>query len=364
MAAAKKTAVKRAKPRTKPIAETEAQVGKGAPWKFPKHTLEDSLRISKAIEDMNAGKPWRSEELAKAVGFNQSVDWRYLDLVRASALYGLTSGSGKNSLISLTPLGNDIVAPSSAAQRQKALMQAFESVEDFSKVAAHYAGKNIPEGEFFVNTLVRDFDIPRDRVEKFSEVFMTNLKFLRAFTVSQDDLGEVVDKPPAEGLVAPGKPNVILSAHVRPREYLETCFVMMPFGNWFDKYYQDIYVPAIKDAGFEPVRADELFSTGSVVEQIWEQIVKAKVLLADLTDKNANVFYELGLAHAARKPVVFTGRKTEDIPFDLRHLRVIIYEIQEPNWAESLKHRVTDFLKNASKDPDKSIPNPFRSPEK
>ena len=135
----------------------------------------------------------------------------------------------------------------------------------------------------------------------------------------------------------------------------------MPFGSWFDRYYQEIYINAIKDAGFEPVRADELFSTGSVVEQIWEQILKAKVLLADLTDKNANVFYELGLAHAAKKPVVFTARRVEDIPFDLRHLRVLIYETQEPNWSETLKRNLTDFLKNAAKDPEKSIPNPFRS---
>jgi hypothetical protein len=59
------------------------------------------------------------------------------------------------------------------------------------------------------------------------------------------------------------------------------------------RYYQEIYMPAIKEAGFEPVRADELFTTGSVVEQIWEQIEKAKLLLADLSGKNPNVFYEL-----------------------------------------------------------------------
>ena len=57
----------------------------------------------------------------------------------------------------------------------------------------------------------------------------------------------------------------------------------------------------------EALRADELFSTGTVIEQIWEQIQKSKILLADLTGKNANVFYELGLAHAATKPVVFTS---------------------------------------------------------
>ena len=135
----------------------------------------------------------------------------------------------------------------------------------------------------------------------------------------------------------------------------------MPFGPWFDRYYQEIYIPAIRDAGLEPVRADELFTTGSVVEQIWEEITKAKLLLADLSGKNPNVFYELGLAHAAIKPVIFTASAVDDVPFDLRHLRVIIYEIKEPDWGARLRKSITDYLRNAAREPDKSIPHPFRS---
>ena len=103
-----------------------------------------------------------------------------------------------------------------------------------------------------------------------------------------------------------------------------------------------------------------MFSSGSVVEQIWDQIKKATVLLADLTGKNANVFYELGLAHAAFKPVVFTSGTVEDVPFDLRHLRVIVYDVREPDWAPTLMKSVTDYLKNAKADPGKSLPQPFR----
>ena len=87
------------------------------------------------------------------------------------------------------------------------------------------------------------------------------------------------------------------------------------------------------------------------------------MLLADLTDRNANVFYELGLAHAARKPVVFAAPKTDDVPFDLRHLRVIIYDIREPDWGSGLRKSVTDYLKTTLKEPDKSIPHPFRKGE-
>jgi len=70
---------------------------------------------------------------------------------------------------------------------------------------------------------------------------------------------------------------------------------------------------------------------------------------------------ELGLAHAACKPVVLAAGQLEDVPFDLRHLRVIIYDVREPQWSDKLKRSVTDYLKNAKGDPDKSIPQTFRT---
>ena len=332
--------------------------GKGQMWTFPKQPLEEAIRVPKQIEEKNAGNPMPAIVLAKAVGFQLSNDWRFLELLRSANQYGLVSGAGAKATVRMEKMGQDIVTPASRHDRQTALLASFNNVPDFKVVAEFYGDKKIPEDEFFRNTLTRQFNISRDRVEIFSEVFVANLEYLRAFHVAQTEVktegmanleGE---KPPPERLV---------SKQPRVREYLETCFMMMPFGNWFDKYYQDIYVPAIRDAGFEPVRADELFSSGSVVEQIWEQIKKARLLLADLTDRNANVFYELGLAHAARKPVVFTAPRVEDVPFDLRHLRVIIYDIREPEWASALKNSVTDYLKTALRDPDKSIPHPFRA---
>ena len=336
---------------------------KGTPWTFPKNTLEDAICVAKAIEDKNGGNPMRSEMLARAVGFNQPNDWRFQDLMKAARMYGLTSGAGPKVTIGLEKIGHDIVAPSSPQQRQDALRQAFHNVEPFKKVDDFYKGKRIPEDEYFLNTLTRDFGIARDRVEKFAEIFSANLQFLRSFDVSTEaeprpTVAEVQSgAAQQEGLTRTSRP----SKEPRVRLFLDACFVMMPFGSWYDRYYQDIYVPAIRDAGFEPVRADELFSTGSVVEQIWEQIEKSKVLLAELTDKNANVFYELGQAHAAGKPVVFTAGRVDDVPFDLRHLRVIVYETREPLWADKLQRLITDYLQNAAKDPARSIPHPFRT---
>jgi hypothetical protein len=337
---------------------------KGQPWTFPKNTLEDSIAIAKAIEEKNAGNPMRAPELAKAVGYRQPNDWRFLDLLKSANQYGLVSGSGANATVSLAKLGQDIVAPSSPGQRSEALWQAFRSVKEFDEVEKFYKGKRIPEDEFFLNTLTRDFNIPRDRVEQFAAVFTKNLEFLKAFSAGSIKSEQVPEAETPRKMVTPAAriPSPELPTKPRTREFLDTCFVMMPFGQWFDRYYQEIYVPGIKDAGFEPVRADELFSTGSVMEQIWEQITKAKILLADLTGKNPNVFYELGLSHAATKPVVFAASQVEDVPFDLRHLRVIIYDVREPEWASRLRKSVADYLRNAARDPEKSIPHPFRKP--
>lgn len=352
-------------PKTKPqkVEKSRARLAKGKPWTFPKNTLEEAIKVAKAIEEKNAGNPMRAADLARAVGYRQASDWRFLDLLRSANQYGLVSGSGKTANISLERLGQDIVAPSSPQQRQLALLGAFRSVVEFEGVETFYGGKRIPEDEFFLNTLTRDFSIPRERAERFAEVFLANLKFLRAFNAAPESAVEATLGPPTIQAPEVGEKQTAkrtVSREPRVREFLDSCFVMMPFGDWFDRYYQEIYVPAIKEAGYEPVRADEVFTTGSVVEQIWDEISNAKILLADLTDKNPNVFYELGLAHAARKPVVFSAGRVDDVPFDLRHLRVIIYDTREPEWAEKLRKSTTDYIKNAAKDPDKSIPHPFR----
>ena len=192
---------------------------------------------------------------------------------------------------------------------------------------------------------------------------MANLGFLRAFTKDSDGQ-PIVASASSTTISDVSTDGVVRSesgAGPKSREFLDTCFVLMPFGDWFDVYFSQIYALGCKDAGLEPIRADGLFTTGSVMEQIWEQIKRAKVLLAELSGKNPNVFYELGLAHALRKPVVFVTASLDDVPFDLRHLRVVVYDVRNPGWDLKLRQDITTYLKNARTEPDRSIPQPFRS---
>jgi hypothetical protein len=355
---AKKAGTRAAKKSANGAKRSSSSATLGNPWTFPKYPLEKAIEVAQSLEEKNAGKPLRSADLAPILGFKRVEDWRYLDLLRAANQYGLVTGSGSAATIELTPLGQDIVAPSSPAQRQKALLAAFQKVEVFKNVAEFYSGKRIPEDEFFGNTLVRDFSVPRERVPTFIEIFTGNLGYLNAFAANTDGAPVVAAAIASGGIDGPSM--VAGGDGDNVREFLDTCFVMMPFGEWFDRYYKDIYVPAIKEAGFEPLRADSLFNSGSVIEQIWLQIRKAKVLLADLTGKNPNVFYELGLAHAARKPVVFVSGNIEDVPFDVRHLRVVTFDVREPSWSDRLRRDITAYLKSARAEPERTIPQPFR----
>lgn len=136
-----------------------------APWTFPKNTLEDAIKIARAIEEQNAGNPMKPDMLSKAVGYNSLADWRFLDLLRSANQYGLVTGTGKISPVGLTDIGRDVVAPSAPSARPKALFSAFRTVDDFRKVEEFYNGKKLPEDEFFENNLFREFGIPRERVK-------------------------------------------------------------------------------------------------------------------------------------------------------------------------------------------------------
>lgn len=120
----------------------------------------------------------------------------------------------------------------------------------------------------------------------------------------------------------------------------------MPFKRPFDTYYTTLLSPAIKEAGYVPLRADEIYGTRPVIEDIFREITESSALVADVTGKNPNVNYELGVAHALRRPVVIMSQRHEDIPFDYKHIRTIIYHTADVDWQETLRSKIVLTLKN------------------
>lgn len=133
------------------------------------------------------------------------------------------------------------------------------------------------------------------------------------------------------------------------------CFTIMPFGGWFDTYYEQIFLPAIESSGLVARRADDLYRPSAIVHDIWEITKKAKIVLAELSGRNPNVFYELGLAHALAKPAILVTQTVEDVPFDLRALRVIVYDRNEPNWGDVLKTAIESSIREILTSPVKSV---------
>jgi len=127
------------------------------------------------------------------------------------------------------------------------------------------------------------------------------------------------------------------------------CFVLTPLKDPFNEYYRQILVPAIEAAGFQPIRADEIYGTRSIIDDIFKEIREAAVLVADVTGKNPNVNYELGVAHALERPAVIISQSIDDIPFDYRHLRAIMYDTTESDWGLKLNNKIINTLQKVER---------------
>lgn len=115
------------------------------------------------------------------------------------------------------------------------------------------------------------------------------------------------------------------------------CFVVIPFGVKpdaqarsvdFDAVFAELLVPAIREAGLEPLRADQELVGGLIHKPMYERLILADYAVADLTTANANVFYELGVRHAVRPySTVLASADVKRIPFDLAPDRVLPYAL-------------------------------------
>ena len=104
-----------------------------------------------------------------------------------------------------------------------------------------------------------------------------------------------------------------------------TAFVIMPFGAAFDDIYSDFIQSQLASAGFAVTRADEITSSEIIMSTIIRQMEDACLVVADLTDSNPNVYYELALAHAMHKPVILLTQDIDELPFDIKAVQAIEY---------------------------------------
>ena len=155
------------------------------------------------------------------------------------------------------------------------------------------------------------------------------------------------------------------SAHSDPK----SCFIISPIGKpdspereHNDSVRDFVIKEAVRELGYEAVRADEIAEPGSITSQIMQRIFDDDLVVADLTDHNPNVFYELSVRHAVGKPFVQIITEGQDIPFDVQGMRLIFYDLTKPASVHKAKTDIIGQVKAWESDPNLNVQTPITRP--
>jgi hypothetical protein len=124
---------------------------------------------------------------------------------------------------------------------------------------------------------------------------------------------------------------------------MSSVFVIMPFRPHFDHIYDAFIAPICKQIGLRAIRADHILEPGSIPDQVTNAIRDCLFVIADISEVNDNVFYELGYSHALHKRTILLSYKERVLPFDLRVSRTVIYDIT----SEAGRVALLDSLRSA-----------------
>lgn len=105
------------------------------------------------------------------------------------------------------------------------------------------------------------------------------------------------------------------------------CFVVMQFTEEYNALFSEVIRPTCEKFGYHVERADELYTSGMIIEDITRSINESSIIIADVTPNNPNVFYEVGYAHGIGKPtILLSDRKRDRLPFDISGFRTLFYD--------------------------------------
>lgn len=312
---------------------------------YPRRSLEDALKIPRALKDQNGGNPWSPAEVAKAVGLGNSDPFYYL--TAASRDYGLSEGTRNAATIALTPLGREAVYPSSPEAEMDALRRSFFSIPLFQKVVDFYGGSKLPEARFLANALETTFQLDPRTHSEFVPIFEANCRFLGigADYASSGPQNPGPARPVASSNQAPA-PSATETVAIPVNGSDKVCFVIMPFversddhpTGFFDEVFNSIFKPAATAAGFV-VKTAKRQGSDVIQSTIVTDLLRADLVLADLTEHNPNVLFELGMRMARDLPVALVRAKGTGPIFDVDNmLRVQDYS---PNlWTSTVEKDV------------------------
>jgi hypothetical protein len=139
------------------------------------------------------------------------------------------------------------------------------------------------------------------------------------------------------------------------------CFVIAPIGEEgsdirkrSDRVFAFVIEPAVQECGYKAVRADKISKPGIITNQVIQEVIGAPMVVADLTGRNANAFYELAIRHMVKQPLVQMITKGETIPFDIAATRVLYYDEPELETVERTRAELVEHIRSAEQGADKA----------
>lgn len=365
----KKVAKAAPKTKGKPEAKGKSRKGSGrsAPRvivsaeQLPRKSLEQALRVARALRDVLAGGPANWEQIARAMGVTASNQMNKYYLWSAQA-YNLVDREGDT--FSLSEISRKILAPTKPNEDKEAIVRAILTPIIFSRFFTDYNGSPFPAEEHIGNVLEVRYGVPRERIDEAKSLLRENGIF--AGILWQDSNGSMVVRldPSTTGLPKPSESAVAdFQAPEQPAtgtslDFAHMCFVITPIGDeeseerkHANMILKNVIEPVVAELGLVARRADQIDRAGLITQQIFECLAKARICIADLSFNNPNAFYELGVRHMCKVPTVQIIRQGDRIPFDVSQGRTIkidmsdVYAVLES--VESARKELRQHLKHA-----------------
>lgn len=351
---------------------------------FPASTFEEALTVPQAIQQFAAGQKVRRLTLFDHIGKSPDSG-PSRQLVTNSGKYGLTTGGYQAEHLDLTDTGRlaTSVEASPTEQLRARFELSIESIPPFKELYERFKGNKLP-----ALPVMRDFLLEKSysesEVSECVDTFIVNAKFiglLRPVAGAERllPIEHVLEEAarasgPTSSLSATGSVQATPKGTGTPAsqetsDWSKICFYVTPIGDpdseqrqHADLFLSTIVEPAVEEFGLRVVRADHIGKAGMITGQIIEHVVKSRLVIADLSFHNPNVFYELSLRHACRLPTVQIIRTCDRIPFDLDQVRTVqidttnIYTLVPQ--LQTYKSEIANQVRRALENPD-AVDNPL-----
>lgn len=344
---------------------------------LPRRSLEQALRVARAMRETLAGGPATWEDIASAMEIKPSPQNKYF--LWSAQAYNLVTRD-ENNKYSLSELGRKILAPATPTEGIEATVQAVMTPVILSRFFTDYNGSPFPAEEHIGNILERRYGVPRERIDEAKVLIKENGQFAGVLEqhvggsqiVKLDPQSTGIPRPESQEPMQGVTPSATYESDAPAISLEKTCFVITPIGEddseqrrHANMVLKSVIEPVMLELGLTARRADQIERSGLITRQIFEYLAKARICVADLSFNNPNAFYELGIRHMCKLPTVQIIRKGDKIPFDVSQGRTIkidmtdVYSVMDS--VESAKKELLQHIKHCLSNEYKGEDNPVNT---